>query len=53
MEDEAFKERLDIMREGLFYGYKTEKLDKQIAKKLFGGVFLPDSTFSYSLQNFL
>ena len=37
MEDEAFKERLDIMREGLFYGYKTEKLDKQIAKKLFGG----------------
>ena len=22
---EAFKERLDIMREGLFYGYKTEK----------------------------
>ena len=37
MEDEAFKERLDIMREGLFYAYKTEKLDKQIAKKLFGG----------------
>lgn len=37
IEDRQYDERLEAMREGLFYGYKTEKLDKAIAKKLFGG----------------
>ncbi len=37
VQDEAFAERLQLMRESLFYSYKTERLDKQIAKKLFGG----------------
>ncbi len=37
MQDDAFAERLQVMREGLFYGYKTEALDKRIARRLFGG----------------
>ncbi len=37
MHDDTFTDRLHLMREGLFYGYKTEALDKEIAKKLFGG----------------
>ncbi len=37
MQDNAFAERLQVMREGLFYGYKTEALDKRIARRLFGG----------------
>ena len=37
MQDDAFTERLQVMREGLFYGYKTETLDKRIARRLFGG----------------
>ena len=37
MKDDEFTERLQVMREGLFYGYKTETLDKRIARRLFGG----------------
>lgn len=35
--DEEFTDRLNRMRDGLFYGYKTESLDETIAKRLFGG----------------
>ena len=37
MKDQAFTDRLNRMRDGLFYGYKTESLDETIAKRLFGG----------------
>lgn len=37
MKDQAFIDRLNRMRDGLFYGYKTESLDETIAKRLFGG----------------
>lgn len=36
MKDGGYEERLQSLREALFYGYRTEKLDSAIARKLFG-----------------
>ena len=36
IEERQYDDRLKNMLDGLFYGYKTERLDKELARKLFG-----------------